>query len=177
MNDATATPTATPAVSAEATAAPTAAPTFATEINGAPTATPAVVKTSKDITANGLVYTVDSSSKKTLSLKGCKKATAKVSVPATVKVDNVKYKVTKIAAKAFKNNKKLTQITIGKNITSIGNEAFSGCKKLKIVKVKSIVLKKVGKNAFKGVSKKAVVTVPKLKQKKLFGKLKTTVKK
>ena len=44
------------------------------------------------------------------------KAKAKVSVPATVKNNKVKYKATKIAAKAFKNNKKLKQITIGKNI-------------------------------------------------------------
>ena len=105
------------------------------------------------------------------------KAKAKVSVPATVKVKKVKYKVTKIAANAFKNNKKLKQITLGKNITAIGKEAFSGCKKLKTITVKSKVLKKVGKNAFKGISKKAVVTLPKAKQKKLFGKIKTVVKK
>ena len=69
-------------------------------------------------------------------------------------------------------NKKLKKVTIGANITSIGANAFSGCKSLKNVVVKSKSLKKVGKNAFKGIQKKAVFKVPakKLKAyKKLFG--------
>ena len=151
----------------------TAAPT----VTSAPTATPAVVAAEDEITVNGLIYTINKGSKKTLTLKGFKKAKAKLSIPATVKIKKTKYKVTEIADKAFKGNKKLKQVTIGKNVTRIGKEAFSGCSKLQSVTVKSKVLKKVGKNAFKGISKKAVVTVPLAKQKKLFGKIKTVVKK
>ena len=71
----------------------------------------------------------------------------------------------------------ITTVIVPDNITTIGKEAFRGCSNLKTITVKSKVLKKVGKNAFKGISKKAIVTIPKAKQKKLFGKLKTKVKK
>lgn len=87
-----------------------------------------------------------------------KKAT--VTVPATVKVSGVTYKVTSIAKNAFKNNKKLKKVTIGANITTIGANAFAGCKNLKTVDIKSKKLKSVGKNAFKGIHKKAVFKVP-----------------
>lgn len=97
-----------------------------------------------------------------------KKAT--VTVPATVKVSGVTYKVTSIAKNAFKNNKKLKKITIGANITTIGANAFAGCKNLKTVDIKSKKLKRVGKNAFKGIHKKAVFKVP-AKKLKAYKKL------
>lgn len=72
-----------------------------------------------------------------------------VTVPASVVVDKTKVKVTKITKKAFKGNKKLKKVTLGKNITSIGKSAFSGCTKLKSITVKGDRLKKVDKTAFK----------------------------
>jgi len=95
------------------------------------------------------------------------------SVPSTVKIDNVTYKVTGIASSAFKNCKKLKKVTIGANVTSIGKQAFYGCKSLKTVTVKSKSMKKVGSKAFKGIHKKASIKVPKAKlkaYKKLFKK-------
>ena len=77
---------------------------------------------------------------------------------------------------ASKKVKKLTipaTITIqGKKytVTEIGSKAFSGCKNLKQVTIKSKKITKIGKNAFKNVSKKAVVKVPKSK-KKVYKKL------
>ena len=56
-----------------------------------------------------------------------------VSVPKTITIDNITYKVTAIAPKAFKNCKKLKKVTIKSNVTVIGNEAFSGCSKLQTV--------------------------------------------
>lgn len=97
-----------------------------------------------------------------------KKAT--VTVPASVKVGGVTYKVTSIAKNAFKNNKKLKKVTIGANITTIGANAFAGCKNLKTVDIKSKKLKSVGKNAFKGIHKKAVFKVP-AKKLKAYKKL------
>lgn len=97
-----------------------------------------------------------------------KKAT--VTVPATVKVSGVTYKVTSIAKNAFKNNKKLKKVTIGANIMTIGANAFAGCKNLKTVDIKSKKLKSVGKNAFKGIHKKAVFKVP-AKKLKAYKKL------
>lgn len=90
-----------------------------------------------------------------------------ISIPATVKKDGVTYKVTSIAKNAFRNNKKLTKVTIGKNIETIGKCAFYGCKKLKQITIKTTLLtdKKVGSKAFKGIHKKAVFKVPKSKRK------------
>lgn len=111
------------------------------------------------------------------------KSASKVTIPATVNIDGVTYKVTSIAANAFKNDKKLTKVTIGGNVKTIGTNAFSGCKKitgvtipekvtkigtnafcgckkLKTITIKSEKLKTIGKNAFKDIHKKAVFKVP-----------------
>ena len=96
-----------------------------------------------------------------------------VTIPATVKINGVTYKVTKIADNAFKNNKTVTKVTVGSNIKIIGKQAFSGCKKLKTIKITSTKLtsKTVSKNAFKGLTKVTTIKVPKKKlsaYKKLF---------
>jgi hypothetical protein len=119
-----------------------------------------------------------------------KTATGSVKIPITVTTNGVTYKVTTVAASAFKNNKKITSVTLGSNITSVGKDAFSGCtklksvtigknvttigknafkgcKKLKTITINSTKLKKskVGSNAFKGISSKATIKVPKSKYK------------
>lgn len=104
-----------------------------------------------------------------------------ITIPATVKVGNTTYKVTSIAANALKGNKKLTKVTIGKNVTSIGKGAFqnctaltkitvpdkvtsigdlafSGCKKMTTVTLGKGV-KKIGKETFKGNSKLSSITI------------------
>ncbi len=117
--------------------------------------------------------TASSSSKKTVAVTKLPKAARnkkKVTLPETVKVGGYTYQVTEIAARAFKGNTKLTSVVIGKNVRKIGKEAFSGCKKLKQVTVKSKVLKSVGKNAFQGIKKNAKISVPS-KQYKTYEKL------
>ena len=96
-----------------------------------------------------------------------KKNVKKVSIPATITVKGVKYKVTAVSKNAFKNNKKVKQVTIDKNVKNIGKNAFYGCKNLKKVTIKTTKLTKktVGKNAFKGIHKKATIKVPKKKVK------------
>ena len=81
-----------------------------------------------------------------------------VSIPATVKINGVTYKVTKIADNAFKNNKTITKVTVGSNIKTIGKNAFSGATKLKTVSVGKNVTE-VGANAFKGCSSLTSVTL------------------
>ena len=76
-----------------------------------------------------------------------KKTLTKAVVPTTVKINGTAYKVASIAANAFKGMKKLTTVTIGKNVTSIGANAFSGCKALTKVSIGAGV-KTIGKNAF-----------------------------
>lgn len=79
-----------------------------------------------------------------MAVSGVKKKNKKsLVIPAIVTYKGVKYKVTAINAKAF-----------------------SGCKKLKKITVKSKTITKVGKNAFKNIHKKCVIKVPASKLKK-----------
>ncbi len=104
--------------------------------------------------------------------------TANISVPSTVKIDGISYKVTSIAANAFKNNKKITKVKIGNNITSIAKNSFSGCSKLKTLAIGNNVVS-IGDNAFFNCMSLKTVTIPvKVKKigKQVFGgckKLKT----
>ena len=105
---------------------------------------------------------VTSSSKKNPTvavMKITNKKAKKLTIPSTVKVGGVTYKVTAVASQAFKGNKNLTNITIGRGITKIGKEAFSGCKNLKKITVTAGKLKTIRKSAFKGINKKATITV------------------
>lgn len=126
------------------------------------------------VTSAGSSFVVTSASASGGEVTMSKAKNAKtITVPDTVTVSGKKYKVTSIKANAFKGNKKLTSVTIGKNVKSIGKNAFNGCKKLTKVTVKSKVLKSIGKKAFAKGSKKITVTVPKKKAKaykKLFKK-------
>lgn len=94
------------------------------------------------------------------------KASAKkkaFTIPATVKSPSgVTCKVTAVAKNAFKNNKKVTTITLGKNVVTIEKNAFKGCKKLKIVKLAKGTSKKL-KTRLKKQIKKAGVSKVKVK--------------
>ena len=92
-----------------------------------------------------------------------------ITIPTTVTVNGVKCQVTSIAVKAFVNNKKLTKVVIPTSIKNIGKQAFSGCKNLKSITIKTPYLtnKSVGAKAFKGIHAKATIKVPK-KQKKAY---------
>ncbi len=117
----------------------------------------------------------------TVQYSATKKSKTTITIPDTVTINGITYKVTAVSKNAFKNNKKLKKVIIGKNVTKIEANAFSGCKNLKAITVKSTKLKSVGKNAFKEIHKNAKIKVPasKLKKyKKLMGKKgqKSTVK-
>ena len=107
---------------------------------------------------------VTSTSKKTVDyVKPSKKTYTNVTIPATVKISGVTYKVTTISANAFNGMTKLKKVTIGKNVGKIGVKAFYKCKNLSQITIASTTLSsgKVAGNAFSGTKKKAVVKVPK----------------
>ncbi|MCM1158029.1 MAG: leucine-rich repeat domain-containing protein [Bacteroidales bacterium] len=117
------------------------------------------------------------------------KGTKKINIPDTVTVNGKKYKITSISPGAFKNMKKLTRVTIGNSVITIGANVFSGCKALtavtmgknvkvignkafyKCVKLKKIVIpakvESIGKQAFFGCKSLKTITV---KTKKLTAK-------
>ena len=85
----------------------------------------------------------------------------KLTVPATVKIGGVKFKVTSIGKKALVKAAKLTTLVVGTNVTKIGVGAFSGLSKLNNLTFKTKKIKTVGSGSFKGIKSKPKVTVPK----------------
>lgn len=65
---------------------------------------------------------------------------AKITIPATVKVNGKSIKVTSIAPSAFKNMKGLKTVIIGKNVEKIGTTVK--CPKAKKAANKKILLKR-----------------------------------
>ncbi|MCR5419068.1 MAG: leucine-rich repeat protein [Lachnospiraceae bacterium] len=130
------------------------------------------------------VVTSDAGETPEVSYKESSNSSAKkVEVPATVKVNGVDYKVTSVEEGAFKNNKTVTEVKIGKNVetieksafegctsltkitipaavTTIGDKAFSGDKRLKSVSVGSNVTS-IGAQAFAGCTSLTKMTLPK----------------
>lgn len=109
----------------------------------------------------------------TVEYKNTKVQKSNIAIPDTIAIDGNAYKVTSISKNAFKNNKKLKKVTIGKNITKINANAFQGCKNLNTITIKSKNIKSIGKNAFKGIKAKARIKVPSSrlsKYKKMFAR-------
>ncbi len=149
-------------------------------------AVPAKKGTVLTVKSTKLKYKVTSSaaSNPTVSVIGAtSKSLTAVSIPATVTISGVTYKVTAISTKAFNGYKKLktvtigsnvkkigskafygctslTKATIGKNVTSIGSKAFCRCKKLKSITIPSKV-KTIGSCAFYGCTALTKVTIGK----------------
>lgn len=126
--------------------------------------------TTASITKGTVTYVAPTNKKKTT-----------VTIPATVTIDGVNYKVTTIGKKAFYQCTKLKTVKIGKNVTTIGSKTFYGCSKLSSVTIGSNVttisdkafykctsltkitipskVKKIGKQAFYGCKKLKTITI------------------
>lgn len=147
-----------------------------------PNPTPAVpsvpAKGSTFTDAKGFTYKVMKSDAKngTVAVTGNSKKKGKLIVPATVVKDGYTFKVTEVAAKAFQNNKKLTTLVLGANVSKIGAKSFYKNAKLKNITFKNKNAVKIGSQAFKGIKATAKVTVPKKMTAKNFNKLKKGMK-
>ena len=86
----------------------------------------------------------------------------KLIIPSTILVNGKFYKVAEIKAGAFDGMKKLTAVTIGVNVKTIGKCAFRNCRKLKTItiKTKKLTDSSVKSDAFKGIYKKATFKCP-----------------
>lgn len=84
---------------------------------------------------DGNTYKITSDGK--VSLNSAKKNIKSITIPAAIKISEKTFKVVSIGKNAFKNNKKLVSVTIGKNITKVESNAFKGCTKLTKVKFAS----------------------------------------
>ena len=104
------------------------------------------------VTAIGSIKTVEYVNSTNKNVTG-------ITIPTTVKLNGKVYKVTSIAKSAFKNNKKLTTVKIGKNVKTIEKQAFFGCTKLTNVTLgKNVTI--VGSNAFNRCTALIIITIP-----------------
>lgn len=116
---------------------------------------------------SGRYKVLDAKKKTAVLVKAKNKKAASITIPATVTIKGTKCKVVQVGPKAFKGFTRLKKIALGKNVTTIGKEAFSGCKKLSSVIVKGTGLKSIKSKAFKKTSAKMKVT---FKSKKVTAK-------
>lgn len=126
------------------------------------------------ITVGNLKYDILSSS--TAAVYGMKdKSKPSIKIPSTIKVQGKTCKVVQIQKSTFAKNKKLTSVTIGNNIKTIGSNAFNGCENLKHITIESSKLTgsgAIGSSAFKGLPSNAVIKVPNLQRTKMETALK-----
>ena len=104
--------------------------------------------TTSDVSNGTVTYVAPTDAKATI-----------VTIPDTVVIDGMTYKVTAIEKNAFRNNKYIKKVIIGNNIITIGDNAFYGCKKLKTVKFGKNV-KIIGNKAFYKCSALTKITIP-----------------
>ena len=135
-----------------------------------------ILEKGKKYEVDNIVYKVlDSKAGGSVEFVSVKKKVSNVVIKDTVVINGIKCKVTAVSKNAFKDNKKLKSVKIGKNVESIGKKAFYNCKKLSVVTVNTTKLteKSVGANAFGKLMEGIKLKVPssKLKAyKKLFYK-------
>ncbi len=97
---------------------------------------------------NGMTYRCATASETAILIKTTSNA-KEVTIPSTIKVEDVTYVVTAIDKAVFKGNNSLWNLTIGDNIQIIGENAFQYCQNLeKVVLPKN--LKEIGAYAFDG---------------------------
>ena len=118
------------------------------------------LKKGNTYTVSGLKYKVTATGK--VSVVGItNRNRTSITIKNTVSIGGKKFKITAIGAKAFKNCKKLKNVKVGTNVTSIGASAFVGNVKLTKVVIQSKKIKTIGKNAWKNANRKMVFYIPK----------------
>lgn len=92
-----------------------------------------------------------------------------IAIPDTVTIGDATYDVTSIADNAFKNCRKLKTLKIGNKVKKIGAKAFYGCKSMtKVTGGKALLT--IGKSAFQGCSKLKTVSITSKKLKTIGAK-------
>lgn len=166
------TPTPTPVPTPEPSKAPTPQPskTPAPEPSKTPSQEPSKTPENKPAKAGtqlsaaeaGASYQVVSEDEKQPTVvytAPADKNVKKITVPATITVGGITYKVESVAPDAFKNCRKLTSVKISAGVQKIGKNAFSGCSKLSSVTIGKDVTE-IGDGAFANCKALKKITIP-----------------
>lgn len=129
-----------------------------------------VIEEGMKYTKNDLVYRVtscsNSSKSGTVSIADYVESGKKLNIPSTIKIGKYNFKITKIEDSAFQDCSQIQgNVTIGKYVKEIGNNAFFDCDGLKKVTIGSGV-EKIGSAAFAmcGKLQKVIFSTSKLKK-------------
>lgn len=168
----TPTPTPTPVPTPEPSKVPTPQPskTPAPEPSKTPSQEPAKTPENKPAKAGtqlstaeaGASYQVVSEDEKQPTVvytAPADKNVKKITVPVTITVGGITYKVESVAPDAFKNCRKLTSVKISAGVQKIGKNAFSGCSKLSSVTIGKDVTE-IGAGAFANCKALKKITIP-----------------
>ncbi|WP_029321998.1 leucine-rich repeat protein [Butyrivibrio sp. AE3004] len=98
-------------------------------------------------------------SKKTAELIGVPRSYMQVVIPDCITIKGKSYIVTRIDNEALFNDNALRKVTIGKSVTTIGENAFGNCYKLCNVIFEGDSVKTIHKTAFKGIKDSAKFTI------------------
>ena len=91
-----------------------------------------------DVEVDGIYYLIP---KKNVAIvtKGNRKYSGDITIPSSIKVNDLEYTVKKINEDAFRGCSGLTSVTIPNSVTSIGYGAFYGCSGLTSVTIPNSV--------------------------------------
>ena len=112
-----------------------------------------------DVEVDGIYYNLVSKVKIAEVTAGDGKYSGSITIPSSIKVNEVDYAVTSIGDRAFQDCKGLTSITIPNSVTSIGESAFKGCKGLTSVTIPNSVTS-IENSTFSGCSGLTSVDIP-----------------
>ena len=112
-----------------------------------------------DVEVDGIYYNLVSIAKIAEVTFGNKSYSGDITIPSSIKVNEVDYAVTSIGESAFKGCTGLTSVTIPNSVTSIGGMAFYGCSGLTSITIPNSVTS-IGNWAFESCSGLTSVTIP-----------------
>lgn len=116
-------------------------------------------KKNTELTKGSVVYRVTTSDPQDPRVRyvtNTNTAATSITIPATVTINGVTYKVTRVDESAFASNTNLKSVTIGSNVMVISSKAFYKCKNLSKVKINSKKLTSIGSKAFYGIKNNAL---------------------
>ncbi|MDE7312696.1 MAG: leucine-rich repeat protein [Eubacterium sp.] len=105
--------------------------------------------------AGNLMYRILDQQAKTAVCTGRAKNDASVTIPETVHLSGVQYRVVQVAQGAFAEADDLKEITVGANVVQIEPKAFYHCKNLQKITIYAGSLQTIGADAFAKIHKKA----------------------
>lgn len=113
-----------------------------------------------DTIIDQISYTLDIASKTALLVSG-NDCGGVITIPSSIENQNMQFDVNEIKYNAFKNNRDITSVVIPSSITSIGYQAFFGCRNLEEVVLENSNITTIEYAVFSICQKLHKLTLPK----------------